>query len=121
VAVIGSVYASLYASRLTASLPATLPHILANLAQKSVGAAFGVSGQRAALAVSGAADAVRQAATSAFDHGLSVGCVVAGVVAVAGALLAGAFLPAQPPQMPGPEHHLTELTATTSDGKDLVR
>jgi hypothetical protein len=121
VAVIGSVYASLYASRLTASLPATLPHILANLAQKSVGAAFGVSGQLAAHGQSGAADAVRQAATSAFDHGLSVGCVVAGVVAVAGALLAGAFLPAQPPQMPGPEHHLTELTATTSDGKDLVR
>jgi hypothetical protein len=62
--------------------------------------------------------AARQAATSAFDHGLSVGCAVAVVV---GALLAGAFLPAQPPQLPGPEHHLAELTATTSDGKDLVR
>jgi hypothetical protein len=80
-----------------------------------------VSGQLAAHGQSAAADAVRQAATSAFDHGLSVGCVVAGAVAVAGALLAGAFLPAQPPQMPGPEHHLAELTATTSDGKDLVR
>ena len=61
------------------------------------------------------ADAVRQAATSAFDHGLSVGCVVAGArVAVAGALLASAFLPAQPPE---PE----QLIPTVDEGKDLVR
>jgi hypothetical protein len=98
-----------------------LPHTLTNLVHQSVGAAFGVSGQLAAHGQSAAADTVRQAATSAFDHGLSVGCLVAGAIAVAGALLAGAFLPAQPPQMPGPEHHLGELTATTSDGKDLVR
>src|SRR5229473_3736777 len=121
VAVIGSVYASLYGSRLTASLPATLPHTLTNLARQSAGAAFGVSGQLAARGQGTVADAVRQAATSAFDHGLSVGCVVAGAVAVAGALLAAAFLPAQPPQLPGPEHHLAELTPATSDGKDLVR
>ena len=121
VAVIGSVYASLYDSRLSASLPATLPHTLTNLAHQSVGAAFGVSGQLAAHGQSAAADAVRQAATSAFDHGLSLGCVVAGAVAVAGALLAGAFLPAQPPQMPEPEYHVAELTDITSDGKDLVR
>jgi hypothetical protein len=121
VAVIGSVYASLYASRLTTSLPATLPHTLTNLARQSVGAAFGVSGQLAARGQGAAADAVRQAATSAFDHGISVGCVVAGAVAVAGALLAGAFLPAQPPQMPGPEQHLSELIPATSDGKDPVR
>ena len=121
VAVLGSVYASLYGSRLTTSLPATLPHALTNLVRQSVGAAFGVSGHLAAHGQSAAADAVRQAAISAFDHGLSVGCVVAGAVAVAGALLAGAFLPAQPPQTPGPEHHLAELTATTGDGKDLVR
>jgi hypothetical protein len=120
VAVIGSVYASLYGSRLTASLPATLPHTLTNLVRQSVGAAFGVSGQLAAYGQGAAAAAVRQAATSAFDHGLSVGCVVAGAVAVAGALLAAAFLPAQPPQLPGPDY-LAELTDTTSDGKDLVR
>jgi hypothetical protein len=54
-----------------------------------------------------------------FDHGLSVGCVIAG--AVASALLAAAFLPAQPPQLPEPEYHLAELTPATSDGKDLVR
>ena len=109
VAVIGSVYASLYASRLTASLPATLPHTLTDLARQSVGAAFGVSGQLAAHGQSAAAAAVRQAATSAFDHGLSVGCVVAAAIALAGALLAAAFLPAQPPQVPGPEHHPAEL------------
>jgi hypothetical protein len=121
VAVIGSVYASLYGSRLAASLPATLPHTLTNLARQSVGAAFGVSGQLAANGQSAAAGAVRQAATSAFDHGLSVGCVVAGAVAVAGAVLAGVFLPAPPPPTPGPEHHQAELAATTGDGKDLLR
>ncbi|HEX4657318.1 MAG TPA: hypothetical protein VH307_08035 [Streptosporangiaceae bacterium] len=42
------------------------------------------------------AGAVPQAAAHAFDHGLSLGCVVAGAVAIAGALLAAAFLPAQP-------------------------
>jgi EmrB/QacA subfamily drug resistance transporter len=121
VAVIGSVYASLYASRLTTSLPATLPHTLTNLVRHSVGAAFGVSGQLAAHGQGAAAAAVHQAATSAFDHGISVGCVVAGAVAGAGALLAAVFLPAQPPQMPGPEHHLAELAAAASYGKDLVR
>jgi Major Facilitator Superfamily len=121
VAVIGSVYASLYASRLTASLPAALPHALANIAHQSVGAAFDVSGQLAAHGQNAAADAVRQAASTAFDHGLSIGCIVAGAVAVAGALLASAFLPAQPPQMPAPEDPQAELAATASDGKDLVR
>ncbi|MBV9796051.1 MAG: DHA2 family efflux MFS transporter permease subunit [Actinobacteria bacterium] len=123
VAIIGSVYASLYAARLTTSLPA-LPAALANLARQSAGAAFGVSGQLAAHGQRAAGAAVHQAATSAFDHGLSVGCVVAAVIALAGALLAAAFLPAQPPAPPaqpaGPDQH-TERPATASDGKDLVR
>jgi hypothetical protein len=42
---------------------------------------------------------------------------VAARQAVAGALLASAFLPAQPPQPPGPEH----LIPTVDEGKDLVR
>ena len=41
--------------------------------------------------------AIHLAATNAFLHGLSVGCVVAGGVAAAGAVAAAAFLPAQPP------------------------
>lgn len=104
VAVIGSVYASLYDARLNTALPAGLPPALTDLAHQSVGAAFGVSSQLAAHGQSAAADVVRQAATGAFDHGLSVGCVVAGVVALAGAVLTGVYLPAQPPQQPQPEH-----------------
>jgi EmrB/QacA subfamily drug resistance transporter len=96
VAIIGSIYSWLYDSRLTTSLPAVLPRPAASLAHQSVGAAFGVADRLAARGQGGTADAVRQAATHAFDHGLSVGCVVAGAVAVAGAIVAAAFLPAQP-------------------------
>jgi hypothetical protein len=61
------------------------------------------------------ADGVRQAATNAFDHGLSIGCIVAGAAAVAGALLAAAFLPAHPPQQPEPQRHPAGAAETTSD------
>jgi hypothetical protein len=103
VAVIGSVYASIYGARLTGTLPAVLPPALAGTARQSVGAAYAVSGQLAAHGQGSVANAVHVAATNAFDHGLSVGCVVAGIVAAAGALLAVAFLPAQPPQQVGPK------------------
>ncbi|MEV6056817.1 DHA2 family efflux MFS transporter permease subunit [Streptomyces sp. NPDC052107] len=115
VAVIGSVYASLYGTRLDATLPAALPHALTDLAHQSVGAAFGVAGQLAAQGRPALAEVVRQAATGAFDHGLSVGCVVAGVVAVAGALLAAVFLPAHPSQQPEPAHQPAQLADITSD------
>ncbi|QXE38943.1 DHA2 family efflux MFS transporter permease subunit [Streptomyces sp. GMY02] len=110
VAVIGSVYATLYDSRLTSALP-PLPSALTDLAHQSVGAAFGVSSQFAAGRPA-MAQAVHQAASDAFHDGLSLGCVVAGLVAVAGALLAGAFLPAQPPQQPEPDDaaHLADTT-----------
>ncbi|GAB3974058.1 MFS transporter [Actinoallomurus acanthiterrae] len=114
VAIIGSVYSSLYDSRLDASLPVTLPPALTNLTHQSVGAAFMVSDQLAARGQGAAADAVRQAATNAFDHGLSIGCVVAAAVAVGGAVLAYAFLPAQPSPQPVPEHHPAEPTAITN-------
>src|SRR5947199_323668 len=92
VAVIGSVYASLYGSRLTALLPAGLPEPVKAIAHQSLGAAYAVSGR-----VPGALGrAVHDAATNAFLHGLSVGCLVAGGVAAAGAILAVMFLPAQP-------------------------
>ena len=92
VAVIGSVYASLYASRLTATLPAGLPARISDIAHQSLGAAYAVAGR-----VPGALGrAVHDAATNAFLHGLSVGCLVAGGVAAAGAVLAVLFLPAQP-------------------------
>jgi EmrB/QacA subfamily drug resistance transporter len=92
VAVIGSVYASLYGSRLTATLPAGLPGRVSDIAHQSLGAAYAVSAQ-----LPGAlGEAVHTAATNAFLHGLSIGCLVAGGVAAAGAVLAVLFLPAQP-------------------------
>ena len=80
-----------------------------------------MSGQLAAHGRGAIADAVHRTAVSAFDHGLSVGCVVAGAVALAGALLAVAFLPAQPSPPPGSDHQLSGPTAPTTDEKDLVR
>jgi hypothetical protein len=97
VAVIGSVYASLYSTRLDTTIPDTLPHPLRDLVRDSIGGAYGVASQLAAQGQTSAANLVHQASTSAFDHGVAVGCVVAGVVAIAGALLSAAFLPAQPP------------------------
>jgi hypothetical protein len=97
VAVIGSVYASLYGSRLTGTLPAALPGRLSVLAHQSVGGAFAVSRQASAAGHPATGQAIRLAATHAFLHGLSIGCVVAGGVAAAGAVAAVAFLPAQPP------------------------
>ena len=91
VAVIGSIYASLYASRLTARLPADLPGQVSVLAHQSVGAALAASGR-----VTAAGQVIHAAATNAFLHGLSVACLVAGLVAAAGAILAVLFLPAQP-------------------------
>jgi EmrB/QacA subfamily drug resistance transporter len=115
VAVIGSVYASLYNSRLDTTLPASLPHALTQLAHQSIGAAFGVASQLIGQGHLAAADGVRQAASNAFDHGLSIGCVVAGAVAVLGALLAVAFLPAQPPQPPEPQRHPADATDNRND------
>jgi predicted MFS family arabinose efflux permease len=92
VAVIGSVFASLYGSRLTARLPGGLPRPVTAAAHQSLGAAYAVSGR-----IPGALGrAVHDAATNAFIHGLSVGALVAGGVATAGAILAAVFLPAQP-------------------------
>jgi hypothetical protein len=96
VAVIGSVYASLYTSRLTAALPATLQPPLAQAAHDSVGAALGVAANLSATGHPGLASGVHQAANSAFFDGLSAGCLVAGGVALAGAIFAAVLLPAQP-------------------------
>jgi EmrB/QacA subfamily drug resistance transporter len=96
VAVIGSVYASLYGSRLTARLPAGLPGQVSAIAHQSVGAAIAVANRAAAAGHATAGRAIQAAATNAFLHGLTVGCLVAGLVAAAGAVLAVVFLPAQP-------------------------
>jgi EmrB/QacA subfamily drug resistance transporter len=96
VAVIGSVFASLYASRLTSTLPTALPRSLAHAAHSSVGAAFAVAHALAGAGRAGVGDGVHQAASGAFIHGLSAGCLVAGGVALAGAIMAAILLPAQP-------------------------
>jgi EmrB/QacA subfamily drug resistance transporter len=113
VAVIGSVYASLYGSRLTATLPPGLPGRLAALAHQSVGAAFTVAGKATAAGHPALGGAVHTAATNAFLHGFSVGCLVAALVAAAGAVLAVLFLPAQPASAtaPGRAERDTQPTA----------
>ncbi len=96
VAVIGSVYASLYSSRLDARLPASLPGGLANIAHSSVGAALGVAGRLASSGHAALAAGVAHAASSSFIDGLGLGCLVAGGVGLAGAVMAAALLPAFP-------------------------
>jgi EmrB/QacA subfamily drug resistance transporter len=121
VAVIGSVYASLYGSRLSATLPAGLPRGVAAVAHQSVGAAYTVAGQ-----VPGTlGQVVRTAATNAFIHGLSIGCLVAGGVAAAGAVMAVLFLPAQPASAavttPSPSRPATSAAGTAgTPGKDTA-
>jgi EmrB/QacA subfamily drug resistance transporter len=96
VAVIGSVYASVYGSRLSATLPTAVPGRVAAIAHQSVGAAYLAAGKITALGHPVLGQAVHLASTNAFLRGLTVGALVAGGVAAAGALLAALFLPAQP-------------------------
>jgi len=101
VAVIGSVYASVYASRLSAAMPAGVPAPVAAAAHQSVGAAYAAAGQVAALGHPALGLALHHASTSAFLRGLTVGALVAGGAAAAGAFLAAWFLPAQPARPAG--------------------
>jgi len=96
VAVIGSVYASVYASHLSATMPAAVPGRIAAIAHQSVGAAYLAAGKIASLGHPALGLALQHASTNAFLRGLTVGALVAGGVAAAGALLAALFLPAQP-------------------------
>jgi len=96
VAVIGSVYASVYASRLSAIIPPALPGRIAAIAHQSVGAAYLAAGKIAALGHPALGLSLQHASTNAFLRGLTVGCLLAGGVAAAGAVLAARFLPAQP-------------------------
>ncbi|TMK97570.1 MAG: MFS transporter [Actinobacteria bacterium] len=96
VAVIGSVYASIYASHLASALPHGLPGALTRTAHQSVGAALGVASGIGHTGHAGLAQLVHRAATGAFVDGLSAACLVAGGVALAGAIMAALLLPAQP-------------------------
>ena len=118
VAIIGSVYASVYASRLTATLPARLPAGVSRAARTSVGSALAIAEH---LGGSQLASTLSRAATSAFVDGLSVGCLLAGGVAAAGALMAVLLLPSFPARAPSetaPENvsHVAIGTVATSVG-----
>ena len=102
VAVLGSIYASVYGSRLTATLPAGVPAPVAAIAHQSVGAAYAAAGKIAALGHPALGLALQHASTGAFLRGLTIGALVAGAVAAAGAVLAVLFLPAQPAQPASP-------------------
>lgn len=96
VAVIGSVYASIYTARLTTALPGSLPRPLAQAAHASVGSALSIAQQLTATGHLPLAGALQHAASGAFIHGLSGGCLVAAAVAALGALIAATLLPAGP-------------------------
>ena len=96
VAVIGSVYASLYARRLTGLLPAGLPSAAARSAHASVGAGLGAAGALGHAGQASLAAGLHHAASTAFFHGFSAANYLAAGVALAGALMAFALLPAQP-------------------------
>jgi len=126
VAVIGSVYASLYGSRLTATLPTGLPHGVSAIAHQSLGAAYAAAGQVSSAGHGALGQAIHTAANNAFLHGLSIGCLVAGGVAAAGAILAVWFLPAQPasasaatPAQSRPA--LSPARSTVTPDKDTMR
>jgi EmrB/QacA subfamily drug resistance transporter len=97
VAVIGSIYASLYRSRLDTALTAHLPAVAAGPAHRSVGGAFAAVTQLDATGHESLARLLQDAASTAFFHGLAAACIVAGCVAIAGAVMAVALIPAHPP------------------------
>jgi hypothetical protein len=101
VAVIGSVYASLYTSRLAATVPAAV----AGTTRGSVGAALAAADTLAHTGHPQLAASIHDAASAAFFHGFHAANFVAAGVAVAGALMALALLPAHPTAESAPETH----------------
>jgi hypothetical protein len=110
VAVIGSVATSLYTRRLAATLSSSLPAHAVSSAKGSVGGAIIASHALSRLGFVPAAQGLANSATNAFLYSMAGGCRVAGGVAIAGAFVAFAFLPARPPQdseVARPEHVLS--------------
>jgi EmrB/QacA subfamily drug resistance transporter len=98
VAVIGSVYASVYRSQLDAVIAGKLSPSATSVAHNSVGGAFETATQLQAAHHTALAEMLHHAASSAFFDGFSVACLMAAGVALAGAFMAAALIPAQPPQ-----------------------
>jgi len=98
VAVIGSVYASLYAERLTSFVSPRLPAAVARAAHESVGAGLTTARELANAGHPVLAEATRTATSRAFFDGFHAANYLAAGVAVAGALMVLALLPAHPVQ-----------------------
>jgi EmrB/QacA subfamily drug resistance transporter len=96
VAVIGSVYASLYQTRLAERLPGDLAPRLARTAHDSVGGALALADRTSLNGHPALGNAVHAAASNAFFHGFSAGCLVAAGVAAVGAIVSLVLLPAHP-------------------------
>jgi hypothetical protein len=100
VAVIGSIFASVYIHALkTSRAAAVIPADLFARSKESIGAALYGAHQLAGSNPS-AASLLTQAAHHAFFNGFKVGCTVAAVVAIAGAVFVAVALPAQPTESP---------------------
>jgi EmrB/QacA subfamily drug resistance transporter len=116
VAVIGSVAASLYGSRLAATLPAHLPLPAISAAKGSVGGATVASHQLAGAGFGQSAQHLSHAATNAFLYSLSGGCLVTAGVALVGAFIAAALLPARPRK----SQDFDELRAPDLEGEAVL-
>jgi EmrB/QacA subfamily drug resistance transporter len=96
VAVIGSIAASLFEHRLTSRLPNALSPAARQAARGSLGGALVTAQHLTHAGFHATAHALSDAAISAFLHGFSGSLRVTGVIALAGALLAGLLLPSRP-------------------------
>ncbi|HEX5909560.1 MAG TPA: hypothetical protein VFY44_03650, partial [Thermoleophilaceae bacterium] len=96
VAVIGSVALSLYRGAFDGL---RLPAAATDAARESLGGAF----QAAGALPPPLADSLRQRAEDGFLDGMAAGCLVAGGVALAGAVMVAWFLPSQPAAAPQEE------------------
>jgi hypothetical protein len=101
-------------------MPASVPGPVAAIAHQSVGAAYVAAGKIAALGHPALGQALQHASANAFLRGLTVGCLVAGAVAAAGALLAVLFLPSQPIQLARPASPAADEPATTEGRRVAV-
>jgi len=116
VAVMGSIAASLYASRLAATLPKGLPSQALAAAKGSVGGALVVVQSLYRAGLDGPARAIRFASTGAFLHSMNGAMIVAGTVAMLGALMAAVFLPSRPGAALAPT---TVIQLDRPDGDDI--
>jgi EmrB/QacA subfamily drug resistance transporter len=96
VAVIGSIAASLYGTRLGSTLPTGLPVDAAAAAKSSIGGALVAAQSLQHGGFAASAHSLSASAIGAFLHSLSGSLHVAGGVALAGAVMAGALLPSRP-------------------------